>query len=481
MSTVIPEVLVQGVEANNSSSDLVVINHNPYPGEVAVNKDSLINFDIISLPRVGEALLTEDGTPLLTEDGLPIITSVVNTEDYLDSVSIYVNDTLVYIDESFVGGWSGTVESLVFGADPDTIRFSLTPPSDYESSQTINVRVVLYNTTIGIDPVSSDWSFSVEDYQIPLVIEAVGATISEVWVTFDSPVRSFGDNSTGDSLTLSNYTISALDCPAVTPTISSIKSVTDSTIQLTTSIPLSFNKRYEVVVRNVTDLSGNSVVSTSVGFMSFDPAQPNGREFNLYKFVPRINRDEDVTQDLFKFLSCIQDVSDLLLYKIDRWTDIFNFEKADDKYLNLILQDLANPFPFVSGFSSNQKRKLISVLVDIYKSKGTKKGIKNVIRSFLGIEAEIVSSLEFGWRLGEDELGVTTVLGPGTPFQLYSFEVNVPIVITVEQENLIRSLVEYMKPAHTHFVSLNMPLAGDNIDHWQLGFSELGSTTILHE
>lgn len=37
-----------------------------------------------------------------------------------------------------------------------------------------------------------------------------------------------------------------------------------------------------------------------------------------------------------------------------------------------------------------------------------------------------------------------------------------------------------MKPSHTHFVDLPEPTPPQNYDHWELGISVLGESTILH-
>ena len=44
----------------------------------------------------------------------------------------------------------------------------------------------------------------------------------------------------------------------------------------------------------------------------------------------------------------------------------------------------------------------------------------------------------------------------------------------------LRAIVEYLKPAHTHFVDLVEPLPPVLPNHWELGLSDLGETTDLH-
>lgn len=82
--------------------------------------------------------------------------------------------------------------------------------------------------------------------------------------------------------------------------------------------------------------------------------------------------------------------------------------------------------------------------------------------------------------LGEALLGEDWVLGPGTSFSAYAFEVVVPRVLEDEERRRLRLIVEYMKPAHTHFVRLVEPTIPEVLDHVELGLSELGETWVLH-
>ncbi|HBU43612.1 MAG TPA: phage tail protein [Microbacterium sp.] len=56
----------------------------------------------------------------------------------------------------------------------------------------------------------------------------------------------------------------------------------------------------------------------------------------------------------------------------------------------------------------------------------------------------------------------------------------VDVPLTDAQRSQLRAIVEYLKPAHTHFVNLIEPAPPAFIDHWELGVSEIGVTTDLH-
>jgi F0F1-type ATP synthase delta subunit len=65
-------------------------------------------------------------------------------------------------------------------------------------------------------------------------------------------------------------------------------------------------------------------------------------------------------------------------------------------------------------------------------------------------------------------------------FALYAFDVIVVVPLTDAQRKQLRAIVEYLKPAHTHFVTLVEPAPPAFIDHWELGVSEIGVTADLH-
>jgi hypothetical protein len=56
----------------------------------------------------------------------------------------------------------------------------------------------------------------------------------------------------------------------------------------------------------------------------------------------------------------------------------------------------------------------------------------------------------------------------------------VDVPLTDRQKKQIRTIVEYLKPAHTHFIYLIEPSTPIVYEHWELGISELSVSTDLH-
>ncbi|MBM4782295.1 MAG: phage tail protein [Archangiaceae bacterium] len=72
------------------------------------------------------------------------------------------------------------------------------------------------------------------------------------------------------------------------------------------------------------------------------------------------------------------------------------------------------------------------------------------------------------------------MLGPSDRFAKYAFNVVVARTLTPTERKHLRAIVEYLKPAHTHFVDLVEPFPPVVPDHWELGISDLGDTSWLH-
>ncbi|HMA93548.1 MAG TPA: hypothetical protein VKP30_12725, partial [Polyangiaceae bacterium] len=70
--------------------------------------------------------------------------------------------------------------------------------------------------------------------------------------------------------------------------------------------------------------------------------------------------------------------------------------------------------------------------------------------------------------------------GPSDRFARYAFNVEVSRLLADTERRQLRAIVDYIRPAHTHFVDTLEPTSVVSVNHWTLGSSDLGDTTILH-
>ncbi len=382
------------------------------------------------------------------------------------STRIYLNGTPAY-DDGVLPGFNGPLSNETLTSD--SLHIILDPLPPWESEQTVEVHVV--SATVGGAHTLDDmYAFTVEDRTAPRLLAAQATGQQTIRIGFNEDVQ------VSDML---GFSFTPLDFPSV-PISPVAASAEGSVVEVVLDTEMTPDARYVVTVTGVVDLNDNPVLPPfdTAELVGFRPARPARRKFDLWSMIPKHNRRADDTGDLWRFITCLQEVTDLLLAEVDRFPDIFDIERAPGSFLDLILADLGNPFPF--DMDDLGKRRLASVLLEMYKLKGTALGIKSAIRFFLGIEIEIVPFTADALILGESELDIDWILGPSDRFALYSFNIEVDQVLTDTERKQIRAIVTLLKPGHTHFIDLIEPSPPPSFDHWELGVSELGISSELH-
>ena len=445
MSTLeLPALYVDSVALIASTPRLVVVNRDPSPGETGVPVDTTLALEVVDTGA----------------DGV----NRASVRVWVDGVLAFDGGAPTEIAAAFAGPLAGATPTA------DTLRVVLHPVVPLASLATVSMRVV-GQTVGGAASIDEVYSFVVEDRTAPRVVGAQALAQRTARVGFDEPVL---------LPTAASFVLTPKSAPAVPVAV--VSAVVDgSVVLLTLDTEMTPDVVHEVVALGVTDLFGNVVLAPydRATFTGFRPARPQTRRFDLWRMLPKHNRRDDQTGDLFRFIACLQEVTDLLLADADRWPDIFDLERAPEAFVDLILRDLGNPFPF--ELDAMGKRRLASVLVEMYRQKGTAKGVQNAIRFFLGIDISAISPFNADTLiLGESELGVDWVLGPSDRFARYAFNVEVARILGDRERKQLRAIVEYLKPAHTHFVDLVEPLPLVLPDHWELGLSDMGETTDLH-
>ncbi len=407
----------------------------------------------------------EEDVPLGATIALEIIDPGPEGIDRL-ATSVWVDGSLAF-DGNLLLGFNGPRSGVVQSAD--TLRIVLDPSVPFESQAQVTVQVIT-ETNGGGHHLDETYYFTAEDKTAPKIIAAQAIGQKSVKLAFDEAV----------SVTdVQAFLFEALSAPAV-PLLPVSAVSEEHIVTITLDTEMTPDIPYRVTVNGVQDASGNPNIppdNTTV-FQGFRPPRPLTRRFDLWTMLPKHDRRADSTEDLWRFISCLQEITDLLLVDVDRFSDILDLERAPEPFLDGILYDLGDPFPF--DLALIDKRRLAAVLVEMYRQKGTAIGIKNAIRFFLGLEVEIVPFASDTLILGVSLLGVDWILGASSRFARYAFNVIVNEPISETQEHQLRAVVEYLKPAHTHFVDLITPSVPPSYDHWELGISELGLESDLH-
>jgi phage tail-like protein len=300
------------------------------------------------------------------------------------------------------------------------------------------------------------------------LVAAVARSAQLVELAFDGGVVAVGS----PAASLVPRTVPAVTCSA------SAFVVDGSTASIELDQEMSPGAQYELTVDGLVDGVGAPLTGAQATLTGFRPRRPAERRFDLWEMIPRWNRQRDVTGDLWRLIACYQELVDLMLAEIDRFTAIFDPERCPEPYLDHILWDRGSPFSF--PMEPDEKRRLAAVLGDVYEWKGTDPGIENTIRFFIGAEAEVVPFSSEALVLGESELGVDWILGASSEFARYAFDIEVDRTLSDDERIKIRSIVRFMKPAPTHFARLIEPTPPPVFEHWELGVSLLGESSFLH-
>jgi phage tail-like protein len=367
------------------------------------------------------------------------------------------------------------------------LRIVIDPTIDFDSEETVTVRVVS-ETEGGSYTVDYSYSFITEDIVVPTLLSAQATGPFTIRLTFSEDMLAESATGVNDALNPSNHAFEYLPesdrIAAVAVYSVSVAQVSGAVFDVTVDMEPTFWKTYQAQCGEIADDSSNANIldydSRTADFSSWAPPYwPARRRFDLWSMMSDDDRRGDETiGDLERLISAYQDSVDVMLWDIDAEQFYHDIDKAPEWAVDAMLADLGNPFQL--ELTLERKRKLLAVLVEIYQEKGTDEGIVDVARFFLGIEITSVTEINIDtWVLGESELGVDTDLGPSGEAELYTFWLNVDRTLTDQERRDLQALVEYMKPAHTHYLIIE-PVDPEHVDHVELGLSELGFNFDLH-
>lgn len=236
---------------------------------------------------------------------------------------------------------------------------------------------------------------------------------------------------------------------------------------------------YHVLVENVRGGPAGPALpddADEADWTGYTPSQVSRASLRIIETLPGILRrmDDEGTGDLAGFFTAVQEVFERVLEDVDAFFyDLCEIDRARPEFLDAILYDLGNPFFGLLDLTTNEKRKLISLLVDMYREKGTCEGIVNAVLVFTGLQLSGCSNAWVDtWRLhggsyptttqprgGPYKLDLNARLGPGGGSERWSFWLlhPTPGSITAAQLAIIAAIVDYMKPAASHYLGVRAP------------------------
>jgi len=106
-------------------------------------------------------------------------------------------------------------------------------------------------------------------------------------------------------------------------------------------------------------------------------------------------------------------------------------------------------------WNDTEKRQFISQIVPLYRQRGTKQGLENLLRAYTGLPGNNVEIREFtqSMQVGNTFVGINTVVGGGAPYY-FLVKMSLPAPdpeAKLRKEQIARAIIDQEKPAHTYY------------------------------
>ena len=102
-----------------------------------------------------------------------------------------------------------------------------------------------------------------------------------------------------------------------------------------------------------------------------------------------------------------------------------------------------------------RRRELVGSAVELFRDRGTRRGLREYLRVYCGVEPRITEDYGGISLAGHARLGLNTVLGAGKPHTFkVTLELDHPDSVNVEQ---LKAIIEAEKPAHSAYTLEILP------------------------
>jgi phage tail-like protein len=166
--------------------------------------------------------------------------------------------------------------------------------------------------------------------------------------------------------------------------------------------------------------------------------------------IEKMREDSEGESPFFeRFLLGFEDAMRPLQRTLDRLDTLFGPYSTPSEFLLWLGAWLCVPVD--ENWTEMQRRSLIREAVQLYRWRGTKKGLSRYLQIYTGVVPEINDQPVQGMRLGPDtKLGAATTMLGDVPAHTFVVTIAAPDP-TVLNEQVIHDIITYEKPAHTAY------------------------------
>ena len=185
---------------------------------------------------------------------------------------------------------------------------------------------------------------------------------------------------------------------------------------------------------------------------------------HLFESLPAIYRTEGRSGFTYRFLSLFAEALEEAEDLVYGYDILMNPNKSQLDFLpwlaSWVALDLDENWPV------EKQRELIRSTIELYRWRGTIKGIETFVEIYTGFKPVIIEPFNAGWRVGVDAvLGVNTrIYEPASDVHCFCVIVTSNDELTEQQKQKVMAIVEIQKPAHTKVISY-----GWYAEFWWLG------------
>ena len=173
---------------------------------------------------------------------------------------------------------------------------------------------------------------------------------------------------------------------------------------------------------------------------------------HLFDSLPGIYRKEGKAGFLFRLLSLFAGVLASVEDEVDGIHNRLSPERAPEGFLPWLASWVA--LVLDETWPVEKRRQLISQAVELYRWRGTIRGIKTFVEIYTGLVPDIVEHFQRGWQVGvRSTVGVDTkVYELAEDAHCFSVLVNSFDELSPDEKQKVMAIVETEKPAHTKVI-----------------------------
>lgn len=171
----------------------------------------------------------------------------------------------------------------------------------------------------------------------------------------------------------------------------------------------------------------------------------------LLEFLPSVYREDPI---MGQFLRIFESILNPLENTVDNLALYFDPALTPESLIPWLASwvDLA----FDPSWPQERRRELIKKAAELYRWRGTRRGLAEYLRIYTGTQPQIVEYIPGMILDGQTQMGVNTVLGSSGTGHHFTVILEIPETAAIDLKT-VRNIIDSQKPAHTSYTLQVIP------------------------